>query len=138
LGSLAAAETSASSEEGAIETIAVVTSPLPGIAIDRDKIPTDVQTFTATDLAREGTSSLVQTLADRASSVNISSTLGDDFQLDIFYRGFTTSPVLGTPEGIAVYQNGTRINEAFGDTINWDLIPDIAIDRLDLVSSNPV
>jgi hypothetical protein len=51
LGSLAAAETSASSEERSIETIAVVTSPLPGIAIDRDKIPTDVQTFTATDLA---------------------------------------------------------------------------------------
>ena len=31
-----------------------------------------------------------------------------------------------------------RINEAFGDTVNWDLIPDIAIERVDVVGSNPV
>jgi len=24
-----------------------------------------------------------------------------------------------TPQGLAVYQNGVRINEAFGDTVNW-------------------
>ncbi|MEJ0008324.1 MAG: Plug domain-containing protein [Steroidobacteraceae bacterium] len=59
-------------------------------------------------------------------------------QPDILYRGFEASPVLGTPEGLAVYQNGVRINEAFGDTVNWDLFPDIAIDRVQLVSSSPV
>jgi len=48
------------------------------------------------------------------------------------------SPVLGTPEGLAVYLSGVRINEAFGDSVNWDLIPDIAIHRIDLVSSSPV
>ena len=53
-------------------------------------------------------------------------------------RGFEASPVLGTPQGLAVYQNGVRINEAFGDAVNWDFFPDIAIDRLDIVSSNPV
>ncbi|MBV9912681.1 MAG: TonB-dependent receptor, partial [Sinobacteraceae bacterium] len=47
-------------------------------------------------------------------------------------------PVLGTPQGLAVYQSGVRINEAFGDAVNWDLIPDLAIDRLELVSANPV
>jgi iron complex outermembrane recepter protein len=31
-----------------------------------------------------------------------------------------------------------RINEAFGDTVSWDLIPDIAIDRFDIISANPV
>ena len=31
-----------------------------------------------------------------------------------------------------------RINEAFGDTVNWDLFPAIAINRVDLVSSSPV
>src|SRR6202021_3284421 len=48
------------------------------------------------------------------------------------------SPVLGTPQGLAVYQNGVRINEAFGDTVNWDLFPDIAISQVELVSSSPV
>ena len=46
--------------------------------------------------------------------------------------------MLGTPQGLAVYQNGVRINEAFGDTVNWDLFPDIAIQRVDIVSANPL
>jgi iron complex outermembrane receptor protein len=113
-------------------------SPLPGAGIDRDKVPANVQTLTSGDLEREGSASLIGGLTDQAGSVNINSTLVDPFQPDILYRGFEASPVLGTPQGIAVYQNGVRINEAFGDTVNWDLIPDIAIDRLDMVSSNPV
>jgi iron complex outermembrane receptor protein len=39
---------------------------------------------------------------------------------------------------MAVYQNGVRINEAFGDTVNWDLIPDIAIDRIDILNATSV
>ena len=34
--------------------------------------------------------------------------------------------------------NGIRLNEAFGDTVNWDLIPTIAIDRADVWTNNPV
>ncbi len=44
----------------------------------------------------------------------------------------------GTPQGIAVYQNGTRINEAFGDVVNWDLIPEMAIARMTLMPNNPL
>ncbi len=43
----------------------------------------------------------------------------------------------GTPQGLAVYQNGTRINEAFGDTVNWDLIPTAAIRSVTVVTNNP-
>ncbi|MBV9686234.1 MAG: TonB-dependent receptor, partial [Alphaproteobacteria bacterium] len=48
------------------------------------------------------------------------------------------SPLQGNPQGLAVYQNGVRFNQPFGDTVNWDLIPDLAIERMDLVGSNPV
>src|SRR5262249_46657165 len=65
-------------------------------------------------------------------------TSGNPFQPDVQYRGFQASPVLGTPQGLAIYQNGVRINEVFGDTVNWDLIPETAINRLDVVSNNPV
>jgi iron complex outermembrane receptor protein len=116
----------------------IATTPLPGAGIDLDKIPANVQTIDSSDLAREGSPSLLRALTDQAGSVNANDTLVDPFQPDILYRGFEASPVLGTPQGIAVYQNGVRINEAFGDTVNWDLIPDIAIDRLDMVSANPV
>ena len=70
--------------------------------------------------------------------MSVNDNLNDPFQPDILYRGFEASPVLGTPQGLAVYQNGVRINEAFGDTVNWDLIPDIAVDHLTVLSANPL
>jgi iron complex outermembrane recepter protein len=116
----------------------IATTPLPGSGIDVDKVPASVQTLTSSDLEREGTPSVINSLSDQAGSVNMNANLVDPFQPDVLFRGFEASPVLGTPEGLAVYQNGVRINEAFGDTVNWDLIPDVAIDRLDLVTGNPV
>ena len=56
---------------------------------------------------------------------------------DVQFRGFVASPVAGTPQGLAVYQNGIRINEAFGDTVNWDLIPTAAIRSVTVVTNNP-
>ena len=55
-------------------------------------------------------------------------------QPDFNFRGFTASPLLGLPQGLAVYQNGVRINDPFGDTINWDLIPMSAIDSVQLLA----
>jgi|HubBroStandDraft_1064217.scaffolds.fasta_scaffold00038_3 iron complex outermembrane receptor protein len=143
--SLAAAPPSAACAEPAVdqtaepETITVIgTTPLPGTGIDIDKVPGNPQTLSAGDLARSGSPSVIGALADQLGSININDNLDDPFQPDILYRGFEASPVLGTPQGLAVYQNGVRINEAFGDAVNWDLFPDIAIDRLDLVSANPV
>ncbi len=124
---------------GALETVTVIANtPMPGTGIDIDKVPGNTQSVTASDLTREGTASVIATLNDQLGSVSINDDLDDPFQPDILFRGFEASPVLGTPEGLAVYQNGVRINEAFGDVLNWDLFPDIAIGRLDIVSSNPV
>ena len=123
----------------AIDEIVVVgTTPVPGMTVDVDKVPGNVQTLRAGDLSQDGSPSLIQGLSTHLGSVNIDDTLADAFQPDILYRGFEASPVLGTPQGLAVYQNGVRINEAFGDTVNWDLFPDIAIDRVDIVSANPL
>ncbi len=59
-------------------------------------------------------------------------------QQDFNYRGFVASPVPGTPQGIAVYQNGVRINEAYGDVVNWAFLPEVAINKLTLQPNNPV
>src|SRR5579862_2136693 len=120
------------------QVLVIANTPLPGQTIDADKIPGNVQTLSAGDLTRQGSASLTTALNSSLGSVNINDDLGDSFQPDILYRGFEASPVLGTHEGLAVYQNGVRINEAFGDNLNWDLFPDVAIDRVDVVSSNPV
>jgi iron complex outermembrane recepter protein len=120
------------------QIVVISSSPVPGLNIDADKIPGNAQSLNAADLLQDGTASIINGLANHLGSVSINDTLADPFQPDILYRGFEASPVLGTPQGLAVYQNGVRINEAFGDTVDWDLFPDIAINRVDIVSSNPL
>jgi outer membrane receptor protein involved in Fe transport len=47
--------------------------------------------------------------------------------------------LLGLPQGLAIYQDGVRINEPFGDTVNWALIPESSIASVTLVpGSNPL
>src|SRR5437879_10786580 len=82
---------------------------------------------------------LPEFMSQRLSGVNVNENQGNPFQPDLTYRGFSASPLLGTPQGISVYQDGVRINEAFGDTVNWDLIPTSAISTINLIpGSNPL
>ena len=120
-----------------VEVVGV--TPLPGSGVDIDKIPANVQSLSAGQLWPDGQNDLVPTaLARRLSQVNLNNEQGSQFQPDFVYRGFEASPISGIPQGIAVYQNGVRINEAFGDTVNWDLVPQFALDRVTLQSNNPV
>ncbi len=83
--------------------------------------------------------SLPELLKSQFQSININDVQNNPFQPDLQYRGFTASPLLGLPQGISLYLNGSRINEVFGDTVNWDLIPLDAIDSVALYSgSNPI
>src|SRR5258708_5816098 len=106
--------------------------------IDRDKVPANTQVLTTADLDHTRSPDLLQSLVQALPGVSLSDQTGNPFQRDLQYRGFTASPVIGTPQGLAVYQNGVRINEVFGDTVNWDFIPDVAVHRLSLVPNNPV
>ena len=122
-----------------LATVVVKATAMPGgAALDADKVPGNVQSLSAADITRSGSASMTQALNAQLGSISVNDNLNDPYQPDILYRGFEASPVLGTPQGLAVYQNGVRINEAFGDTVNWDLFPDMAINRVQLVSSNPV
>ena len=121
------------------EIVVVGTTPVPGMRINADKVPGNVQTLYSSDLTKgTGSADLLNSMSTQLGSVNFNDNSADPFQPDVLYRGFEASPILGTPQGLAVYQNGVRINEAFGDSVNWDLIPDIAIDRVDVVSGSPV
>ena len=115
----------------------ISTSPL-GAGIDRDKVPALAQTVTSEDFSRTYSSNVTDTLFQRIPGISTSDEQGNSFQTDIRYRGFVASPVPGQPQGLAVYMNGVRVNEAFGDTVNFDFIPTNAIDRADIQSNNPV
>lgn len=122
-----------------VETLTVVgTSPLLGTGIDRDKVPGQTSVLDSAALSRTGTPDLIGALGAQVPGVNLDSASGNPFQPTLFYDGFEASPLQGTPQGIAVYLNGVRFNQAFGDTVNWDLIPDLAIRRVNVEGSNPV
>lgn len=99
--------------------------------------PSDSTRVNAATIARTGSPNVADTLERAAASIDIQGASGNSFEPDVQYRGFVASPVSGTPQGLAVYQNGVRINEAFGDTMNWDQIPTFAIASMDLISNNP-
>ena len=120
------------------EVVVIGTTPLPGVGIDRDKVPSNASSLLAPDTAKQGPAGIGTALDQRLGSVNINANQDNPFQPDIQYRGFEASPVLGTPIGVAVYQNVVRLNEPFGDNVNWDLVPDFAINRLSLIPTNPV
>jgi outer membrane receptor protein involved in Fe transport len=115
------------------------TAPLPGIGVPLDQVPSNVQTAGSEDVQRQHPLTLAEYLNNNFSGVNVSESQDNPFQPDVNYHGFTASPLLGTPQGLSVFVDGVRVNEAFGDTVNWDLIPENAISNITLTSgSNPV
>ena len=116
----------------------IATSPLGGAGVDPDKVSGSTQTLFADDFSRTYSPSITDTLMQRVPGVSTTDVQGNGFVQDLRYRGFAASPLQGTPQGLAVYMNGIRVNEAFGDTVNWDLIPTNAINRTDIWTNNPV
>ncbi|MCJ2073566.1 TonB-dependent receptor [Methylobacterium sp. J-030] len=103
-----------------------------------NKIPSTVETITPRQIdVDRGTDNIIATFARETPGINLSDSQGNSNRVDVTYRGFTASSVQGVPQGLAVYQNGIRINEAFGDVVNFDLIPPQAVQRIDVVTGNP-
>ncbi|MCQ8182174.1 TonB-dependent receptor [Methylomonas sp. SURF-1] len=134
LAAAVAAETSGKLD--AVEVVAV--TPLQFGGIDVKKIPAHVQTVSADQLQEAQALSLADYMNRYLGSVNINDAQNNPLQPDVQYRGFSASPLMGLPQGLAVYVNGIRFNEPFGDMVNWDLIPNGAIESMALQpASNP-
>jgi outer membrane receptor protein involved in Fe transport len=113
------------------------TTPLAGSDIGPDKVPASINVVDADQIKQTGSLNISDALVKYVPGIIVNEVAGNPFQPDVQFRGFVASPVAGTPQGLAVYQNGVRINEAFGDTVNWDLIPTAAIQSVTLVTNNP-
>jgi iron complex outermembrane receptor protein len=118
--------------------VVIGTTPLLGIGTPLSQVPANIQTVYAKDLEQQHRSTLTDYFAKNLPSVDINEAQGNPYQIDVNYRGFTASPLLGTPQGLSVFLDGVRINEPFGDVVNWDLFPQSAIDTIQLIpGSNP-
>ncbi len=120
------------------EVNVVAPSPLLGSGIDRNKAPAGVNVLTGQDIERTGIPNALGALNEQTPGVALDDAQGNPFQPNLEYRGFVVSPLDGNPQGLAVYVNGVRFNAPFSDSVNWDLLPSVAIDRTNLEGSNPV
>ena len=116
----------------------IAPSPLIGSGIDRNSVPAATHVQDYRDIERRGVPDLLWSLNQEVGGVSLDSASGNPFQPTFNYRGFATSPLQGRPQGLAVYLNGMRFNQPFGETVDWGLIPNNAIDRLNVEGSNPV
>ena len=110
----------------------VVTAP--GYSLDLD----DATIVTSTDLNRAGHADLLGGLARTVPGLSLSEAQSNPFQPNLVYRGFVASPLQGTAQGLAFYVDGGRFNQPFGDTVNFDLLPQAAIDTITILDASPV
>ena len=122
---------------GTINVLSV--TPLPSIGLPVDIVPSNIQVVNRADLKNQTGVSIADFAANNLQGVSITETQGNPFQPDITFRGYSASPLDGNPQGMSVYLDGVRVNEAFGDTVRWDLIPSFAIQGMQLIpGSNPL
>jgi len=135
-----AAAADANADQPVLPTVVVVgVSPLPGAEVDLDQVAAPVQTATAEDIKRAHALDLTEFMRRSLGSVYVNDIQNNALQPDVNYRGFTASPLLGTPQGLSVYLDGVRLNQGFGDVVSWDLIPREALASMALIpGSNPL
>ncbi len=107
-----------------------------GIALS--KVPAAVSQVSSDQIVAERTLQVPEALQKQVPGIILTDTAGGGLRPDIQFRGFDASPIGGRSQALAVYQNGVRINEAFGDTVNLDLIPAIAISNMTILGANPL
>jgi iron complex outermembrane recepter protein len=103
------------------QVIVIGNTPLQGLGLPLNQIPSNVQTANASDIQRQQSLDITDYINNNFSGINISESQDNPFQPDINYHGFTASPLLGTPEGLSVYVDGVRVNESGRgeDRRNW-------------------
>ncbi|MEP6939058.1 MAG: TonB-dependent receptor, partial [Rudaea sp.] len=117
----------------------IAVAPQAGADLPTNLVPYAVQSATSADFERSQVLDATDYLNQRIVGVTVNSALGNPVQQNLQFRGFTATPLLGGSEGVSVFVDGVRVNELFGDTVNWDLIPEEAMSRMSLLSgANPI
>ena len=117
----------------------IASTPIGSLTVPLSDVPLPVQTLSAQTLLDTNAIDLTDAMKRRLNGVYVNENQNNPFQPDVNYRGYTASPLVGSPAGISVYLDGVRQNQPFGDVVQWDLIPKVAISTTELIpGSNPV
>ncbi|SDF72246.1 TonB-dependent receptor [Terriglobus roseus] len=125
---------------GVNTTVDVIAStPIGALNVPLKDVPVPVQTLSAQTLLDTNAIDLTDAMKRRLNGVYVNENQNNPFQPDVNYRGYTASPLVGSPAGLSVYMDGVRQNQPFGDVVQWDLIPKVAISSMELIpGSNPL
>ena len=112
---------------------------LPSIGLPVNDVPYAVQTVTGEEIREQPGVSIADYMVNNLEGVTVNEVGGNPYQLEINYRGYNATPIMGNPQGLSIYVDGVRQNMPFSNNVLWDTIPDFAIDDMQLVGgSNPV
>ena len=128
------------SEETLTGTIDVYSaSPLPSIGLPKSMVPANIQTIKASELNKQSGATIADYMVNNLQGVTVNEVGGNPFQLELNFRGYNATPISGNPQGLSVYIDGIRANQPFSNTVLWDLIPNFAINDMQVIAgSNPV
>lgn len=110
----------------------VVTAP--GGVIDMDEAR-------ALDLAAidaSGRPDLGRALERAIPGLTLDEAAGNPWQASLNWRGFSAGALQGMEQGLAVYLDGVRFNQPFGDVVLLDLVPDTVLTAAQVNDANPV
>jgi outer membrane receptor protein involved in Fe transport len=115
------------------------TTPLKGIGLPLHKVPANIQMAAPKDVTDQTGVSIADYMNSNMQGVTVTELGGNPWQPEINFRGYSSSPLLGNPQGLSTYIDGVRVNEPFGDLTLWDKIPSFAIGSMQVVpGSNPL
>ena len=113
-------------------------TPLAGAGVPIDRVPFGVQVAGPDEFDGGGGAQTLYDFVERNfSGVSAVDLQNNPYQRNFNYRGFVAGPLLGESVGIAAFQNGVRVNDPFGDVVQSDLFPEMAIRGMELGNANP-
>ena len=123
-----------------LDTVTVYSgTPLPGIGLPLNRIPANIQIADPKGVKNQGGVSIADYMNNNMQGISVTDMTGSPWQPEINFRGYSSSPLLGTSQGLSTYIDGVRVNEPFGDVTLWDKIPSFAIGNMQMVpGSNPL
>ena len=140
LGTIAIASAAQAADDIKLDKVEVVgITPLHSSGTPINDVPSNVQVVNGKDLETQQSIGIADYMSNNMLGVNVNETSNNPYEPEVNFHGFTASPLLGTPQGMSIYQDGVRVNAPFGDVVNWDLIPKNAIAGINLMpGSNPL
>jgi iron complex outermembrane recepter protein len=111
----------------------IVVGRLPQVPLPPSRVPANVHTIDGAEVRRSARSGLPESLAGQVPGLSLADEQGNAHQPDLSLRGFQGTSVTGVPQGVSVFLDGVRVNEATAEEINFDLLPTDDLDRIEVI-----